>query len=475
MEDRVRQKYLRSLPGVDQILQFGILQEIQGDYPQQIINDAVRETVSSLRTQIMQAKSEEDLTEIDFQVESLARKSLDHIKEALKPNLCSVINATGTVLHTNLGRSLLAEKAVEAVKEASRHYSNLELDLSTGERGSRYSHVEELLCKLTGARGAVVVNNNAGAVMLVLNTLAQNKEVVISRGQLVEIGGSFRIPDVMSQSGAQLVEVGTTNKTHLHDYESAITENTAMLLKVHTSNYHIVGFTSHVSGAELVDLGRKHNIPVVEDLGSGVLIDLSKYGLQGEPAVQECIKEGMDVVTFSGDKLLGGPQAGIIVGNEEFIQKIKKNQLTRALRIDKMTLAALEATLQLYLDEEKAVREIPTLNMLTLPLSILEARASSLASYLKDHLTGKAKIKVIDGFSQVGGGALPLENIPTKLVSLQPYRLTTIVEVVERLRDQAVPVIARVQKNQLLMDLRTVREDEIPLLQDSLVRVMKKV
>ena len=475
MEDRVRQKYLRSLPGVDQILQFGILQEIQGDYPQQIINDAVRETVSSLRTQIMQAKSEEDLTEIDFQVESLARKSLDHIKEALKPNLCSVINATGTVLHTNLGRSLLAEKAVEAVKEVSRHYSNLELDLSTGERGSRYSHVEELLCKLTGARGALVVNNNAGAVMLVLNTLAQNKEVVISRGQLVEIGGSFRIPDVMSQSGAQLVEVGTTNKTHLHDYESAITENTAMLLKVHTSNYHIVGFTSHVSGAELVDLGRKHNIPVVEDLGSGVLIDLSKYGLQGEPAVQECIKEGMDVVTFSGDKLLGGPQAGIIVGNEEFIQKIKKNQLTRALRIDKMTLAALEATLQLYLDEEKAVREIPTLNMLTLPLSILEARASSLASYLKDHLTGKAKIKVIDGFSQVGGGALPLENIPTKLVSLQPYRLTTIVEVVERLRDQAVPVIARVQKNQLLMDLRTVREDEIPLLQDSLVRVMKKV
>jgi len=475
MDDNTRQRYLRSLPGVDQVLQSSVLLKVQVNYPQQVMNDAVRETVSSLRTKIIQAESEEELLDMDFHVETLAQKSLEMVKETLKPNLCNVINATGTVLHTNLGRSLLADKAVEAVKEVSRHYSNLELDLSTGERGSRYSHVEDLLCRLTGAQGALVVNNNAGAVMLVLNTLAQGREVIISRGQMVEIGGSFRIPDVMIQSGAHLVEVGTTNKTHLYDYERAITENTAMLLKVHTSNYHIVGFTSQVSGTELVELGTKYNIPVVEDLGSGVLIDLSKYGLMGEPTVQESVKEGLEVVTFSGDKLLGGPQAGIIVGNKKSIQKIKKNQLTRALRIDKMTLAALEATLQLYLDEDKAVREIPTLNMLTLPHMVLEARASSLAAFLKDHLTGKAQIKVIDGFSQVGGGALPLENIPTKLVSLQPYRMVTTLEVTQRLREEAVPIIARIHKNQLLIDLRTVREDEMPLLQDSLVRVMKKV
>ncbi len=475
MDDSIRQRYLRSLPGVDQILQCDYLLEIKEDYPQRVINDSVRETVSSLRTTIIQAESEEELLDIEARVEQLAQRALDKIKEALKPNLCSVINATGTVLHTNLGRSLLAKKAVEAVSEVSCHYSNLELDLSTGERGSRYTHVEDLLCRLTGAQGAVVVNNNAAAVMLVLNTLAQGREVIISRGQLVEIGGSFRIPDVMSQSGAHLVEVGTTNKTHLQDYERAVSDNTAMLLKVHTSNYHIVGFTSQVSGSELVELGRRHSLPVVEDLGSGVLIDLSKYGLMGEPTVQECVREGLDVVTFSGDKLLGGPQAGIIVGNEKYIQQIKKNQLTRALRIDKMTCAALEATLQLYMDEDKAVKEIPTLTMLTLPITVLEDRASSLAAVLKEKLTGKVKINVIDGYSQVGGGSLPLEKLPTKLVSLQPYRMVTIEEAVERLREEMVPVIARIHKNQLLIDVRTVLQEEIPLLQDSLVRVFKKV
>ncbi|WP_241421086.1 L-seryl-tRNA(Sec) selenium transferase [Candidatus Contubernalis alkaliaceticus] len=474
MNDSIRQRYLRSLPGVDQILQCEYLLEIKGDYPQRVINDSVRETVSSLRAAIIQAESEEELLNIEVQVEQLAQRALEKAKEILKPNLCSVINATGTVLHTNLGRSLLAKKAVEAVSEVSRNYSNLELDLSTGERGSRYSHVEEMLCSLTGAQGAVVVNNNAAAVMLVLNTMAQSREVIISRGQLVEIGGSFRIPDVMSQSGAHLVEVGTTNKTHLRDYENAINDNTAMLLKVHTSNYHIVGFTSQVSGSELVELGRRYSLPAVEDLGSGVLIDLSKYGLMGEPTVQECVREGLDVVTFSGDKLLGGPQAGIIVGNEKYIQQVKKNQLTRALRIDKMTCAALEATLKLYMDEGQAVRQIPTLRMLTIPVQVLEYRASSLAAFLKEHLTGKVSIQVIDGYSQVGGGSLPLEKMPTKLVSLQPNRMVTTAEAVERLRREVVPVVARVHKNQLLIDVRTVLQEEIPLLQASLVRVFKK-
>ena len=474
MEDSIRQKYLRSLPGVDQVLQRDILINLQKDYPQGVINDAARNVVNGLRGLILQADSEDELNKMDFQIDSIARLTAEKVKETLRPKLRNVINATGIVLHTNLGRSLLAEKAVEAVKDVTRHYSNLEYDLDTGERGSRHMHVEDLLCHLTGAEGALVVNNNAAAVLLVLNTLARDKEVVISRGQLVEIGGSFRVPQVMAQSGAHLVEVGTTNKTHYQDYEEAIGENTGMILKVHTSNYQVIGFTSQVSGSELAGLGQKYNLPVVEDLGSGVFVDLKEYGLEGEPTVPESIREGLDLVTFSGDKLLGGPQAGIIVGKKDFTEKIKKNQLARALRIDKMTLAALEATLQLYLNEEDAVKDIPTLRMLTLPLTVLEARAFNMVSYLKEQLRGKAQIKVADGFSQVGGGALPREEIPTKLVSLQPYKMSTL-EVIERLREEEIPVIARIQKNQVLVDLRTVSEEEIPLLRDSLVRVIKKV
>lgn len=474
MEDSIRQKYLRSLPGVDQVLQRDILINLQKDYPQGVINDAARNVVNGLRGLILQADSEDELNKMDFQIDSIARLTAEKVKETLRPKLRNVINATGIVLHTNLGRSLLAEKAVEAVKDVTRHYSNLEYDLDTGERGSRHMHVEDLLCHLTGAEGALVVNNNAAAVLLVLNTLARDKEVVISRGQLVEIGGSFRVPQVMAQSGAHLVEVGTTNKTHYQDYEEAIGENTGMILKVHTSNYQVIGFTSQVSGSELAGLGQKYNLPVVEDLGSGVFVDLKEYGLEGEPTVPESIREGLDLVTFSGDKLLGGPQAGIIVGKKDFTEKIKKNQLARALRIDKMTLAALEATLQLYLNEEDAVKDIPTLRMLTLPLTVLEARAFNMVSYLREHLRGKAQIKVADGFSQVGGGALPREEIPTKLVSLQPYKMSTL-EVIERLREEEIPVIARIQKNQVLIDLRTVRDEEMPLLQDSLVRVIKKV
>jgi len=474
MDDSIRQKYLRSLPGVDQILQRELLIGLQEDYPQGVINDAARNVVNGLRVLILQADSEDELNELDFQIDSIARLTAEKVRETLRPKLRNVINATGIVLHTNLGRSLLAEKAVEAVKEVTRHYSNLEYDLDTGERGSRHMHVEDLLCHLTGAEGALVVNNNAAAVLLVLNTLAKDREVVISRGQLVEIGGSFRVPQVMAQSGAHLVEVGTTNKTHYRDYEEAIGENTGMILKVHTSNYQVIGFTSQVSGFELAGLGQKYDLPVVEDLGSGVFVDLKEYGLEGEPTVPESIREGLDLVTFSGDKLLGGPQAGIIVGKKDFTEKIKKNQLARALRIDKMTLAALEATLQLYLNEEDAVKDIPTLRMLTLPLTVLEARAFNMVSYLKEQLRGKAQIKVADGFSQVGGGALPREEIPTKLVSLQPYKMSTL-EVIERLREEEIPVIARIQKNQVLVDLRTVSEEEVHLLRDSLVRVIKKV
>ncbi len=282
------------------------------------------------------------------------------------------------MIHTNLGRSLLAKEAIENVIKVSENYSNLEYDLKQGKRGSRYSHVEELIKKVTGAEAAMVVNNNAAAVMLALNTLCEEKEAIVSRGQLVEIGGSFRVPDVMKFSRAHLVEVGTTNRTHLYDYENNINENTGVLLKVHTSNFKIMGFTEEVSSEEMVQLGEKYKLPVMEDIGSGTLVDFSKYGFTYEPTVQSSLEKGVDVVTFSGDKMLGGPQAGIIVGKKKYIDKMKKNQLTRALRIDKMTLAALEGTLKYYIDEKEAIENIPTLNMILSSKEIHKKKSSKI-------------------------------------------------------------------------------------------------
>jgi L-seryl-tRNA(Ser) seleniumtransferase len=412
-----KRELLSSLPKVDNILMDNRIESIS-DVSRNIILEAVRETIEIYRRKILDEKI--SLYSYDIIIEEI----LKSIKKKNSPHLKRVINATGTVLHTNLGRAVLSKSAVDAVVNVSAGYSNLEFDIEEGKRGSRYSHVEELICKITGSEAAVVVNNNAAAVMLALSTLCRSREAVVSRGQLVEIGGSFRIPAVMELSGAKLVEVGTTNRTHLYDYENAINENTGVILKVHQSNYKILGFTEEVEIEELVKLGAAYSIPVLEDIGSGVFIDMSKYGLKYEPTVQNSIKRGIDVVTFSGDKMLGGPQAGIIAGKKEYIDLMKKNQLTRALRIDKMTLAALEATLRLYLEEENAIREIPGLNMLAKDISILKKDAQRLSRMIKIKLGNRAEVEIQKDFSQVGGGAMPLENMETYVVTLNPSSIS---------------------------------------------------
>ncbi|MBW2619415.1 MAG: L-seryl-tRNA(Sec) selenium transferase, partial [Deltaproteobacteria bacterium] len=384
-----------------------------------------------------------------------------------RPSLRRVVNATGVVVHTNLGRSLLAREALKAVFDFSRSYTNLEFDLAQGRRGSRYSHVVGLLKELTGTEEAVVVNNNAAAVLLALNTLALGQEVIVSRGQLVEIGGSFRIPEVMARSGAILREVGATNKTHLSDYEAAINEDTAALLKVHQSNFAMIGFQEVVDLAEMSELAHSRGLVVMEDLGSGCLVDLSAYGLDKEPTVAESLAQGVDLVTFSGDKMLGGPQAGLILGRAELIEKIKKNPLNRAVRIDKMTLAALEATLRLYRDEPQAIKAIPTLRMLTLRPEALKSRAERLRRRLVAVGGARLKTVIVAGYSQVGGGALPLQRLKTSLVGLSVKGLSSA-KLEEAFRNQPVPVIGRIEQDRFLIDPRTLLPEDPQVIAGSL-------
>jgi len=440
-------------------------------YPRGIILEAVRKGLDHLRQRIMVAQGPADLDESIFSFENLLPHFMEEIENQVNPKLKRVINATGVVIHTNLGRSLLHEGAIEHIALVSRHYSNLEFDLSQGKRGSRYSHVEEILCRLTGAEAAIVVNNNAAAVLLVLNTLAEGKEVIVSRGQLVEIGGAFRIPDVMNRSGAILKEIGTTNRTHLSDYERAIGEQSALILKVHTSNFRIVGFTADVELRELAELAHFHHLPIMEDLGSGCLIDLSKYGLDWEPTVQEAIKEDADIVTFSGDKLMGGPQAGIILGRGEYIQRIKVNPLNRALRIDKLTLAGLESTLLIYLDEAKAIREIPTLRMLTYSRDELRKKAQRLSRKIRAKIPRGLSIGVRDDVSQVGGGAYPVQLLPTYVVTLKPDH-GSVHQLEEKLREGKPPIIARVSKEEVLLDVRTIGDDEGNLIVGGIEKIL---
>ncbi len=456
--DHDKQRLLRRLPAVDKILEAtGMPPEI----PRSVLTAAIRNTLDHLRSRILADTGTIDKTQLE--VQAIAGQALGAARAALAPRLKRTINATGVVVHTNLGRSRLAEKAIEKVVEASRHYSNLEFDLDLGRRGSRYSIVEELLCELSGAEAALVVNNNAGAVLLCLETLARGQEVIISRGELVEIGGSFRIPDVMAKSGALLKEVGTTNRTHLADYQRAISDRTGLLLKAHTSNYAVVGFTSSVSLAELVKLGRLHQIPVMEDLGSGSFVDFSSCGLMKEPTVQESVASGADLVTFSGDKLLGGPQAGLIVGRKDLVDKIKTNPLARALRIDKMTLAALEATLQLYRDLDAAIAQIPTLAALTCSLSKVEARARQLARALEELAKDRLEIEVVDLDARAGGGALPLMAIRSKGVAVR-HDTMSVNQIERGLRGAQPPVIGRIENDWFIFDARTIEFDEIDLI-----------
>lgn len=452
----MRKNLLRAIPKVDELIANDQIRGLLELAPRNLVLEVIREALSELR-QLLVSVEDAALPE-SLDLEALIKTISEEVDKRNGYHLKRVINATGVVIHTNLGRSLLAPSIAQHLSEVSCYYSTLEYDLESGKRGTRYSHVESLLCELTGAEAALVVNNNAAAVMLVLSTLCAGREVVVSRGQLVEIGGAFRVPDVMRASGAELVEVGTTNKTHLKDYAAAIREQTAAVLKVHTSNYRILGFTSEVDIESLSGLCHEKNIPLIEDLGSGSLIDLSQFGLMKEPTVIESMKAGADVVTFSGDKMLGGPQAGIILGRKNWIDAMKKNQLTRALRVDKMTLCALEATLKIYRDPEAVRREIPTVRMLTEQQDSILPRATVLQTQIES--LGEAyEAALYETASEVGGGSLPLEKLPTWAVSVRHTQKSTQ-RVTEALRARRLPIIARVAEDRLIFDLRTVQDGE---------------
>ena len=466
-----QQELLRQLPGVDALLETIHTKALFPDIPKSVATSAIRQVINSFRNEIL---AHPDL----FNPSALSETALlDKIKEAIASamqlNLDRLINATGVVVHTNLGRSLLSCEALAQMQTVASRYSNLEFNLSTGKRGSRYAVVEELICEICGAESAMVVNNNAAAVLLSLDTIARYKEVIVSRGELVEIGGSFRIPDVMAKSGAILKEVGTTNRTHLADYHKAVSENTGLLLKVHTSNFHIFGFTKAVSLSELVELGENHHLPVMEDLGSGTFIDFSRYGLMKEPTVQESVNAGVDIVTFSGDKLLGGPQAGIIVGKKPIIDQIKQNPLTRALRIDKLTLAALESTIRAYRDESQAIKNIPTLQMITAPIVDIEEKAGKLKSMIETASGGRIRTDIVSASSRAGGGSLPLLELPSKCVAVRSKKLTAETLGI-RLRHHKPPVIVRIEDEQILMDMRTVQSDELEIIATAITKILNE-
>ena len=446
----MREQLLRALPKVDALCQTQELTALRNTYGDKAVVESVRQVLAALRQGILSGKVQA-LPSADI----LHHQIRDQVIQNDLPSLRTVINGTGIILHTNLGRACLSEKAAQAAADAARRYSNLEYDIAQGQRGSRYTHIEALLCRLTGAESALVVNNNAAAVLLVLSALTQGGQVVVSRGELVEIGGSFRVPDIMEACGAQLKEVGTTNKTHLSDYQKAITPETKALMKVHTSNYRIVGFTETPSLSALVELGHKNGLPVIEDLGSGCLVSLNQFGIWDEPSVQDSLKAGVDVVSFSGDKLLGGPQAGIILGRKNYIDILKKHPLTRAMRVDKMTLAALEATLRSY--ENGCLEEIPVLNMLSVSPEALQQKAQKLASMLAaSGIT--ASIVPVEG--RVGGGSVPNQSLTSFAVSLTG----DVNALEEALRLGMHPIIGRIHNDAYLLDVRTLWEEDFPVI-----------
>ena len=445
----------RELPSVSTLLQTARIRELLEQHPRRVVLDAIRHTLDAARTSGATRVTEQEwASSIALAVEDANRRSL-------RP----VINATGVVIHTNLGRAPLADVAIRAIEEVARGFSNLEYDLASGKRGSRYTHCVDLLRQLTGAEDALVVNNCAAAMVLTLNGLAQKKEVLVSRGELVEIGGSFRIPDIMARSGARLVEVGTTNRTHDDDYRRAITPKTAAIVKVHRSNFAIEGFTSDVSVEKLVFIAAEHGLPVIHDLGSGLMVALDEFGLSGEPTAQIAVKSGASLVLMSGDKLLGGPQAGIILGDAAIIAKLRKNPLTRAMRVDKLTLSALEATLRLYLDRDRALRDIPVLAMLTATVDSLQNRADSLAKALRSN---KVEASVIETEASVGGGAFPTARIESRAIALEANAERTEAA----LRRGDPPVIGRIEADRLLLDLRSVRPAEDATLQAAVLKAV---
>ncbi len=452
----MNQQLLRKLPKVDELLHTPELEALRSQYPEQTVTDAVRQVIAQLRQDILSEKIE-TLPDQAALVENITGQ----IRRDVRPSMRTVINGTGIVLHTNLGRACLSEKAAAAASDAARRYSTLEYNVSTGGRGLRYTHVEELICRLTGAESALVVNNNAAAVLLVLSSMTTGGQVPVSRGELVEIGGSFRVPDIMEACGAQLKEVGTTNKTHLFDYERAICAETKALMKVHTSNYRIVGFTEKPTLAEMVELGHKYNLPVIEDLGSGSLVNLEQFGLHDEPTVQDSIRAGVDVVSFSGDKLLGGPQAGIIIGKKQYVDKMKKHPLTRAMRVDKMTLAALESTLRSY--DNGTWGDIPTMAMLSISNNELKEKAGILCDML-NQAGIHAQLAAVEG--QVGGGSVPTQTIPSWAVALEG----DVEALEEKLRLGENAIVGRINLGRYLLDARTLWAEDFP----TIVRAVKE-
>ena len=455
---------LSQIPAINKILLLDEIKELINTYTEVAVKSAIKQYIEEVKQAILNEELTEvpNLSKIVGEVEKIVEKED-------KNSLRRVINATGTILHTNLGRSLLSEKIKENIESVAFNYSNLEFDIDNKKRGSRYVHLIDIIKKLTGAEDVLVVNNNAAAVLLTLNTLVKDQEIIVSRGELVEIGGAFRIPEIIKLSGGVPVEVGTTNKTHLKDYENAITEETGALLKVHTSNYKILGFTESVSNEEISYLARENELVSINDLGSGQFVDFSKFGLPYEPTVKEILDSGIDIVTFSGDKLLGGPQAGIIVGKKKYIEKMKKNQLTRALRVDKMTLASLEATLKLYLDEKEALEHIPTLHMISLSKERFFGKVDVLKTKLSDL---DFDIRIEEDKAEVGGGSYPasyLESVAVKLT----HRKLHATEIERKLLEVEIPIITRIKDNSIILDMRTLRTREFDIVKAALEEVTK--
>jgi len=456
---------LRSLPSIERLLEGPVASQLFTTLGRERVRNLLREITDELREQLSSAAQSSTLSS-ETLTEEVERRLNVRAAQCANPSLRRVINATGVIIHTNLGRAPLAREAVEAVAEAAAHYSNLEYDLGLGERGHRETHCQEILSRLTGSEAAVIANNNAAAVLLVLNTLAEGGEVIVSRGELIEIGGSFRIPDVMTKSGAILREVGTTNRTRIADYERAVNDRTRLILRVHPSNYRIIGFTERPHVREIADLSRRTGIPSFEDLGSGCLIDLSPWGVKDEPVVAESIKAGISLVSFSGDKMLGGPQAGVIAGTREIINRVRLNPMMRALRTDKMTYAALEATLRIY-ERGAALKEVPVIRSIAATQEQIAERASRFIESIVAFADGRLKATLEEGWSVIGGGSAPEVKLPTVLVSLQDPSMTAAL-LEDRLRGYITPIIARTERDRVVIDLRTVEIEEEAMILDAL-------
>lgn len=460
---------LRKLPSIDELMNTDAGLSLTKEFDREIVVDAARQIVDDLRSAIK--RNPEDSWDHLISADAVIAQVVKLLNKRFEPSLRYAVNAAGIILHTGMGRAMLSKSAVDAVNDAIRGYSTLAVDADTGLRAKRDAHVSELLCAITGAEDATIVNNNAAATMLILNTLAAGKEVIVSRGQLVEIGGSFRMPDVMVMSGAVLKEVGTTNKTHLKDYKSAINENTGAILKVHQSNYRIVGFTSEPSVDELAQLSKEHNLPLIDDIGSGALFDLSEFGLEHEPLVQDSVRAGSSVVCFSGDKLIGGPQAGIIIGKKAIIERIRKNPMARALRVDKMTVAAMEATLRLFMNRGKLNESHPVYRMLSEPISTIELRAVNTLAVICNRLQRCAELSIIDDGSLVGSGSVPAQTIPTKVLSVIPKTMSADALAL-KLRHYSTPIFTRIKQDAVLFDFRTIQPDEDKLIQEALCDIL---